>query len=130
MLGIISTLGTAIVSGISGWIERKQELKAAEHESRVRMLKSEQDHNHEWEMKQLSGAGWKDDVLFYCWIGFFIWSGFDPDGSRAVVENWSALPDWFLEVSFWIIGGVLGVKKLGDYLPQAMRGIKSALKDG
>ena len=129
MLATITALGSALISGVSGWFKRKQELKQAKHDNKVRLLRDTESHNHEWEMKQLDGAGWKDDVLFYAWIGFFIWSGFDPDGAGEVLNAWEKLPPWFLEVSFWIIGAVLGVKKLGDYLPSMLKGVKSALKD-
>lgn len=123
-------LGSALINGVSGWFERKQELKKAEHENRVRMLKSEQDHNHEWEMKQLSGAGWKDDVLFYCIIGLWVWSAIDPDSASRTFKVWeNIMPDYIREITSWVVGGVLGVKKLGDYLPGAMKAIKSAVKD-
>ena len=36
-----------------------------------------------------------------------------------MIRSWEALPDWFLQVTFWIVAAVLGVKKIGDYLPGA-----------
>ncbi|MDD4950922.1 MAG: hypothetical protein PHV85_00080 [Desulfovibrionaceae bacterium] len=129
MLGIISALGalgTTIVESVSGFFQRKQELKKAVHENRMRLAQSEQEYNHEWEMRQLENAGWKDDVLFYAWLAFFVWSGFDPEGTRPVIEAWEALPPWFLEITFWIVAAVLGVKKVGEYLPAVVKGVRAA----
>lgn len=78
-------------------------------------------------MKQLENAGWKDDVLFFAWIGFFIWSGLAPEQAGEVIVAWENLPDWFLQVTFWIVAAVLGVKKIGDYLPSAVRSLKDAV---
>ncbi|WP_229590874.1 hypothetical protein [Pseudodesulfovibrio sediminis] len=126
LVGLIST----VVDGVTGHVKQKQELKKAVMENRMRLAKSDQQFNHEWEMKQLENAGWKDDVLFFAWIGFFIWSGVDPTRAAEVIRSWEALPDWFLQVTFWIVAAVLGVKKIGDYLPGAVRGLKDALGGG
>ena len=127
ILGAVAGLLTTIVEGVTGHVKQKQELKRTVMENRMRLAKSDQEFNHEWEMKQLENAGWKDDVLFFAWIGFFIWSGVDPERAAEVVQAWENLPDWFLQVTFWIVAAVLGVKKMGDYLPGAVRGIKDAM---
>ncbi len=127
ILGAVAGLLTTIVEGVTGHVKQKQELKRTVMENRMRLAKSDQEFNHEWEMKQLENARWKDDVLFFAWIGFFIWSGVDPERAAEVVQAWENLPDWFLQVTFWIVAAVLGVKKMGDYLPGAVRGIKDAM---
>lgn len=130
MIGIVSAvagLATTIVNGVTDHFKDKQELKKAVQQNRMRLAQSDQEFNHEWEMKQLENAGWKDDVLFFAWIGFFVWSGFFPDDAGRVITAWEALPDWFLQITFWIVAAVLGVKKIGDYLPGALRGLKDAL---
>ncbi|WP_419786346.1 hypothetical protein [Pseudodesulfovibrio sp.] len=127
IIGAVTGLLTTVVEGITGHLKGKQELKKAVMENRVRLAQSDSEFNHEWEMKQLENAGWKDDVLFFAWIGFFIWSGIDPDGAADVIRAWEKLPDWFLQISFWVVAAVLGVKKIGDYLPSAVRGIKDAV---
>lgn len=128
IIGAVVGLFTTITQSVSDAVKRKQELKRAAHENRVRLLRSEQEQNHEWEMKQLENAGWKDDVLFYAWLGFFIWSGIDPERASGVITSWEMLPDWFLQITFWIVAAVLGVKKLGDYLPSALRNIGDAVR--
>ena len=122
--GVVSTL----IEGVSGHLKDRQALKKAVMENRMRLAQSDAEFNHEWEMKQLENAGWKDDVLFFAWIGFFIWSGFCPEDAARVLAGWERLPQWFLEITFWIVAAVLGVKKIGDYLPGALRGVRDALK--
>ncbi|MGE4554351.1 MAG: hypothetical protein AB7D57_14665 [Desulfovibrionaceae bacterium] len=131
VLSIVGDILTSLVGGVRDHIKGKQDIQKAVVENKIRLAKSESEYNHEWEMRQLTNAGWKDDVLFYAWLVFFVWSGFDPDGASRVVQAWGVLPDWFLEVTFWIVAAVLGVKKLGDQLPgtvRAMRGVFS--RDG
>nr|WP_321259755.1 hypothetical protein [uncultured Pseudodesulfovibrio sp.] len=126
LIGAVAGLLSMVVDGVSGHLKRKEDLKKAVMENRMRLARSDREFNHEWEMKQLENAGWKDDVLFFAWIGFFIWSGIDPEGAGEVIRSWENLPDWFLQVTFWIVAAVLGVKKIGDFLPGAVRGIKDA----
>ncbi|MDD3311938.1 hypothetical protein [Pseudodesulfovibrio sp.] len=129
MLAIIGAMAgflTTVVEGVTGHMRQKQELKKAVMENRMRLAQSDSEFNHEWEMKQLENAGWKDDVLFFAWIGFFIWSGVDPEGAAEVIRAWENLPDWFLQITFWVVAAVLGVKKIGDYLPSAIRGLRDA----
>ncbi len=79
-------------------------------------------------MKQLENSGWKDDVLFYAIIGLYVYSAIDPTGAARVFDTWNELPPWFLNITGWMVAAVLGVKKLGDYLPQMISGLKDALK--
>jgi len=127
IIGAVAGLLSTVVGGVTDHVKRKQELKKAVMENRMRLARSDREFNHEWEMKQLENAGWKDDVLFFAWIGFFIWSGVAPDKAAAVIAAWETLPDWFLQVTFWIVAAVLGVKKIGDYLPGAVRSLKDAV---
>ena len=127
IIGAVAGLLTTVVEGVSGHMKQKQELRKTVMENRMRLASSDREFNHEWEMKQLENTGWKDDVLFFAWIGFFVWSGVDPEGAGEVIESWENLPDWFLQVTFWIVAAVLGVKKIGDYLPSAVKGIRDAM---
>jgi hypothetical protein len=126
ILGAVAGLLTTVVNGVTGHLKSRQELKKAVMENRMRLAASDREFNHEWEMKQLENAGWKDDVLFFAWIGFFIWSGLDPDRAAEVLRAWERLPEWFLQITFWIVAAVLGVKKIGDYLPGVVKGLRDA----
>lgn len=127
IVAAIAGLVSTVVDGVSGHLRQRQELKKAVMENRVRLASSDREFNHEWEMRQLENAGWKDDVLFFAWIGFFVWSGFCPDEAGKVILAWELLPPWFLEITFWIVAAVLGVKKIGDYLPGLARGMRDAM---
>lgn len=128
IIGALAGLLTTVVDGVSTHMKSRQELKKAVMENRMRLAGSDREYNHEWEMKQLENAGWKDDVLFFAWIGFFVWSGFDPDRAGEVLLAWERLPEWFLQITFWIVAAVLGVKKIGDYLPGAVKGLRDATR--
>ena len=129
VLGIVSLIRT-VVGGIKDHFEGKRKVKQAINENKIRLAQNQQDHNHDWEMKQLENAGWKDDVLFYAFIAMFVWAGFDPEGSKEFFENLDSLPDWFVKIWFWIVASVLGVKKVGDYLPNMIGGIRDAFGKG
>ena len=128
MLTAILALGTTIIGGVKGHLENKQKISQAVVENKMRLAASETEFNHEWEMKSLQGAGFKDDVLFYGFIGMFVWAGFDPEGAKVFFLNLDSLPEWFVKVWFAIVASVLGIKKIGDYLPGAIQGVKAAFK--
>lgn len=128
MIGALLELGNTIISGVTGHFKKKQELKQAVIDNRIKLAQSAQSHNQDWEMRQLENAGWKDEVLFLAVLGVFVWSGIDPDGAAKVFKNWQLLPEWFLRIVGWLVASILGVKKVGDYLPGAIKGVKDALK--
>lgn len=130
IVGALAGLAGLMVEGVRDHLKGKQKLRRAVVENKVRLAQSSREFNQAWEMKQLENAGLKDDVLFYAWLAFFVWSGFDPDGAGRVLAAWETLPEWFLKVTFWIVAAVLGVKKLGDYLPGTVGAVKEALKGG
>lgn len=127
IIGAVAGLATLLFEGVRDHFKGRQEINRAVVENKIRLAQSSQEFNQDWEMKQLENAGWKDDVLFYAWLAFFIWSGFAPGEAAEVLLAWEALPEWFLKITFWIVAAVLGVKKLGDYLPGAVRGVRGAL---
>lgn len=124
---MISLVGE-LLGGVVSLFKKKQDLKKAVMDNKIRLAMSEQEYNREWEMKQLDNAGWKDDILFYAIIAMFIWSGFDPDGARVVFENWAVLPEWFIQMTMWLVASVIGVKKIGDYIPGLIGAVKEAVK--
>ncbi len=126
IIGAVAGLVTLLVEGVRDHFKGRQEISRAVVENKLRLAQSSQEFNQSWEMKQLENTGWKDDVLFYAWLAFFIWSGFCPEQAADVLVAWEALPEWFLKITFWIVAAVLGVKKLGDYLPGAVRAVRGA----
>jgi hypothetical protein len=124
---LISPLGEA-VGMVRDHFVSKRRIKEAITENTIRLAQSEQTHNQTWELRQLENVGWKDDVLFYAFIAMFVWAGFDPVGSERFFTNLQVLPEWFIKTWFWVVASVLGVKKIGDYAPALIAGVKAALK--
>lgn len=130
LIDSILGLGKAIVDGISGAVKRRQKIKEAETNNRARLLENKESHNHEWEMRSLTNVGWKDDVLFYAIVAMYVYSAVDPEGAAKVFKNWEAIPEWFRTITFWMVASVLGVKKIGQYLPGLVNGVVSAVVNG
>jgi len=124
---LVSPIGEAL-GMVRDHFASKRRIKEAITENTIRLAQSEQSHNQIWEMKQLDNVGWKDDVLFYAFIAMFIWAGFDPTGAGVFFTNLQSLPEWFIKTWFWVVASVLGVKKIGDYAPALIAGVKAALK--
>lgn len=124
---MITGLLSSIFGGITDHFKQKQELKKAIHENKMRLALDQQEHNQSWEMKSLENAGWKDDALFFFFIGLFIWTGFDPEGGAKFFENLKVLPDWFVQTWMWLVASVLGVKKIGEYGPAMVKGFRAAM---
>ena len=51
-------------------------------------------------------------------------------GSLAAIvfANWDLLPEWYMQVTMWLVASVIGVKKVGDYLPGLISAVKEAVK--
>ena len=128
MFGAIAGLAGQIVGGFRDHFEDKRKLKKAKTDAKIQRLNSKQDHKQKWEIKQLENTGWKDDVLFYFFIGLFIYTGFYPEMAKDFFENLSILPGWFIKTWMSIVASVLGLKKFTDYGPKAVEAFKDTLK--
>jgi len=128
--GAIVGLLKSGIDGIRENFEGKRKIKQAIVENKIKLAQSEQSYNQDWEMRQLDNAGWKDDVLFYAFIAMFIWTGFYPEAAKEFYANIEIMPPLFVKVFLWLIASVLGVKKIGEYAPGLIKGIKGAFKKG
>jgi hypothetical protein len=127
LIDAIFGLAKSGVDGVREHYEGKRKIRQAVVENKVRMASSAQTHNQNWEMRQLDNVGAKDDILFYAFIVLFIWTGFFPEASQEFYKNIEKMPELFVKVFLWLIASVVGVKKIGDYAPAAIGGIKAAL---
>lgn len=130
MLTAITALGSTLLSGLVSYFKGKQDITKARQENTARQLRDVTANNHIWEMKQLDNSGWKDDILFYFFISLFIWAGFYPEQAQKFFTNVDTMPDWFKQTWMWIVASVVGVKKIGDYMPSLIKGVKEALTGG
>ncbi len=39
-----------------------------------------------------------------------------------------SIPEWYQKITMWLVASVIGVKKIGDYGPALIAGIKAAVK--
>ena len=126
--GAVTDLVGNVVGGFKDHFEHKRKIKEAKTQAKIQRLNSKQDHKQKWEIKQLENTGWKDDVLFYFFIGLFIYTGFCPEMAEEFFENLSILPGWFIKTWMSIVASVLGLKKFTDYGPKAVEAFKDTLK--
>lgn len=127
---LVGGLAKSIVGGVKDHFEDKRKLKKAKTDAKIQRLQSKQDHKQKWEIKQLENTGWKDDILFYFFLAMFVWAGFYPEMSQEFFTNIQKLPEWFIKTWMWLVASVLGVKKIGDYGPQAVKSMKDAFEKG
>lgn len=126
IIGPLLNLANGVVDGINQHFADKRKLKHTIQVNKDRLAADRNSNNHDWEMRQLANAGWKDEVLFLAIIGMYAYSAIDPEGAGKVFTRWEAIPDWFRTITMWMVAAVLGVKKLGDYVPPLIKGIKAA----
>lgn len=129
MFSAIASLGSLIIGGVTDHFKDKRELAKAKTQAKIKRISDAQEHDQKWEIMSMEDRGWKDDILFYAIIALFVWAGFDPQGAKEYFENLKVLPEWFIEIFGWVVASVLGVKKIGDYLPSAIGKMKKAWKE-
>ena len=120
MLTLISTL----IAGATQYFKGRQKVKQAVLDNKVRLAASTQEYNAAWELRALENAGFKDELLFLSIIGVYVYSAIDPDGAAVMFKNWEAIPEWFRTVTLWTVASIVGIKKLADYAPPLIKGIK------
>lgn len=122
----ITGIADTVLGGVMDHFKHKRELKEAKTKAKIKRLNSKQDHKQRWEIMQLENNGWQDDILFYFFIGMFILSGVYPSYAEQFFNNLGVAPDWFVKTWMYIVASVVGVKKLGDYGPKMVEGMKHA----
>lgn len=60
---LIATLATAVVDGVKGHFERKQELQKAEHEAHIKRIAEGDAHAARLDEISIAQRGWKDEYL-------------------------------------------------------------------
>lgn len=107
------------------------DIKLAEKQNRARLLQSESDNNHEWEMANLTDKDkWLRRISFGMFSAPFIWALFDPTGVKNYFEvALAAMPEWYIQLYAGMVGGVWGFAALKNSVPAIVGGIKRAIKD-
>lgn len=126
---ILAFLGT--VGGyIADSVKQRREIAAAEAANKVRLLQEEASNNHAWEMASLTD---KDKGLrWMCFILFtypLIWAAFDAAAAAAYFnQTLAALPEWYRQIVFSMVGGIWGVAALKNTIPAIVSHTADAIR--
>ena len=127
MLGIIGSLGSAIITGVSDYFKGKNEIKKvqveadkllikAEAESKAKRLEREAEMDYDLDRIAMQNMDktWKDEVILIIWLTPVIMS-FIPEWQPYVVAGFASLalvPDWYMYILIGIVTVIYGMRGL------------------
>ena len=125
MIGGLVTLGSAIVSGISGYFKDKNEIKKvqveadkllirAEAESKAKRLEREAEMDYDLDRiaMQNMDKSWKDELILLIWLTPVVMS-FIPELQPYVVAGFASLalvPDWYMYILVGMVTVIYGMR--------------------
>ena len=126
-MGIFATLGTAIISGITGYFKDKNEIKKVEVEAEKMLVlakaeaeankmkrESEQDYDLDKIAMMAMEKSWKDEFLLIL-FSIPIAMCFFPDYRQYVEDGFKTLniiPEWFMYIYVTMIVVIYGLRGL------------------
>jgi len=123
---------SALSAPVTEWLKSRREVKEAKHRrdlavinNQARLAADAQSHNHDWEMASLND---KDKALR--WFSFLLFTTpvlivvIDPEQGTAIFERLNLVPDWMLQIWFYMIAGVWGIASLKNAVPQIVAGFR------
>lgn len=126
-MGIFATLGTAIISGITGYFKDKNEIKKVEVEAEKMLVlakaeaeankmkrESEQDYDLDKIAMNAMDKSWKDEFLLIL-FSIPIAMCFFPDYRQYVEDGFKTLniiPEWFMYIYVAMIVVIYGLRGL------------------
>lgn len=126
-MGIFATLGTAIISGITGYFKDKNEIKKVEVEAEKMLVlakaeaeankmkrESEQDYDLDKLSMMAMEKSWKDEFLLIL-FSIPIAMCFFPDYRQYVEDGFKTLniiPEWFMYIYVAMIVVIYGLRGL------------------
>ena len=127
MFGILGSLGTAIVSGVSDYFKGRQEIKKveleadkllimAEAQAKADRLKreSEMDYDLDKIAMQNMEKTWKDELILLIWLTPVVMC-FLPDYHVYVTNGFASLalvPDWYMYILVGMVTVIYGMRGL------------------
>ena len=125
MISGLVTLGSAIVSGISGYFKDKNEIKKvqveadkllimAEAESKAKRLEREAEMDYDLDRIAMQNMDktWKDELILLIWLSPVVMS-FIPDWQPYVVAGFASLalvPDWYMYILVGLVTVLYGMR--------------------
>lgn len=126
----------------SSWLEHRREkskakanLKLAVLENKTRLASEKNTNDTAWEMAALESSGHALKImsfsLFALPIIFTVIGSFFQGGDEAVKkmwENFNLVPAPWMEVYYYITGGIWGISTLKDAVPSVVSGVANAFR--
>ena len=125
MIGGLVTLGSAIVSGISGYFKDKHEIKKvqveadkllimAEAESKAKRLEREAEMDYDLDRIAMQNMDktWKDELILLIWLTPVVMC-FIPEYHVYVTNGFASLalvPDWYMYILVGMITVIYGMR--------------------
>lgn len=118
-MGLLTFLPDIIKEAFGYWKDKKKAkhtMQMAGIENRTRLLLSEQEANHEWEMKALetSPSGLKH-MSFLLFAGPVVITVINPTYGAEIWQNLAHVPEGFMHIYYAITGAIWGVAALKDH---------------
>ena len=127
MFGILGSLGTAIVSGVSDYFKGRQEIKKVELEADKMLImaeaqakadrlkrEAEMDYDLDKIAMQNMEKTWKDELILLIWLTPVVMC-FLPDYHVYVTNGFASLalvPDWYMYILVGMVTVIYGMRGL------------------
>ena len=127
MFGVIGSLGSAIVSGISDYFKGKQEIKKVELEADKMLImaeaqakadrlkrEAEMDYDLDKIAMQNMEKSWKDELILLIWLTPVVMC-FIPEYQVYVTNGFASLalvPDWYMYILVGMVTVIYGMRGL------------------
>lgn len=127
MFGILGSLGTAIVSGVSDYFKGKQEIKKVELEADKMLImaeaqakadrlkrEAEMDYDLDKIAMQNMEKTWKDELILLIWLTPVVMC-FIPEYQVYVTNGFASLalvPDWYMYILVGMVTVIYGMRGL------------------
>lgn len=132
---IIKILGI-LIKPFKSFFEKKKDIALAKHERDMAILKSQariaqdkQSFDHAWEMASLQD---KDKGLRY--LSFLMFTSpiliavASPEYGIELFDRLELVPEWILQIWFYMIAGIWGIASLKDTVPQIIQSMRRPAK--
>lgn len=118
-MGILAFLPAIVKEAFSFWKDKKKAkhiMQMAGIENRTRLLLSEQEANHEWEMKALETSSKPlKHMSFALFAGPVLITIISPTYGGQIWTNLELVPDGFMQIYYAITGAIWGIAALKDH---------------
>lgn len=127
MFGILGSLGTAIVSGVSDYFKGRQEIKKVELEADKMLImaeaqakadrlkrESEMDYDLDKIAMQNMEKSWKDELILLIWLTPVVMC-FIPEYHVYVTNGFASLalvPEWYMYILVGMVTVIYGMRGL------------------